>query len=449
MKRLLCIFLTIMLCLSLSSVTALAEEEALNREIEESLAGETEGIIGEPDDVSDVEEGADPAFADDEDQPYVEDDEAVVDDAILPDTGDDAEGVDDAETAATLQEEPVIEDVEEAPTLDGADGRVLISTDYFPDPVFQHYVLKNFDTNGDQWLDQNEMEAVTTIDLSESRFRDNLPTVTSVKGIEYFPNLIWLDCTGNALKELDVSKNTKLESLFLGIMYMKAVVPDKEGNILENARNELKNLDVSHNPKLKDLNCDYNYLQALDVSHNPDLESLSCTGNAITALDVSHNPQLIRLDCYNNAITALDLGNNTKLEWIWAYGNQIKSLDLSKCPTLAEIAEANNTSIYNHDGVTVTSYLWDIGEEFLAEMIICDYGTTIIYKDACLMGDADGDGTVTRADRIYLARYLANWPDYMNIDKVAADVNKDGLVNRADRTYLARALAHWPDYPLT
>jgi hypothetical protein len=65
-----------------------------------------------------------------------------------------------------------------------------------------------------------------------------------------------------------------------------------------------------------------------------------------------------------------------------------------------------------------------------------------------LLGDVNGDGAVTAADRMYLTRYLAHWPGYDLPNEAAADVNRDGSVTAADRMYLTRYLAHWPGYDL-
>lgn len=63
-------------------------------------------------------------------------------------------------------------------------------------------------------------------------------------------------------------------------------------------------------------------------------------------------------------------------------------------------------------------------------------------------GDANGDGEVNRADRIYLARAIAGWDGYELPPASVADFNGDGEVNRADRIYLARAIAGWDGYDL-
>ena len=65
-----------------------------------------------------------------------------------------------------------------------------------------------------------------------------------------------------------------------------------------------------------------------------------------------------------------------------------------------------------------------------------------------LIGDVNMDNAVNTKDRTFLARYLAEWPSYMNgvVSLSASDVNADGNVDTKDRTVLARHLAEWPAY---
>lgn len=65
-----------------------------------------------------------------------------------------------------------------------------------------------------------------------------------------------------------------------------------------------------------------------------------------------------------------------------------------------------------------------------------------------LVGDANRDGRVTAIDRTYIARHVAQWPDYgeQEINFAAADVNQDFRVTALDRTILARHLAKWAGY---
>lgn len=65
-----------------------------------------------------------------------------------------------------------------------------------------------------------------------------------------------------------------------------------------------------------------------------------------------------------------------------------------------------------------------------------------------IKGDANGDGVVNTADRMILARYVADPRNNENqiADKTALDFNGDGFVNTADRMILSRYLAKWSGY---
>ncbi|MBR6761808.1 MAG: leucine-rich repeat domain-containing protein [Oscillospiraceae bacterium] len=73
--------------------------------------------------------------------------------------------------------------------------------------------------------------------------------------------MIHLDCSGNQLTSLDVSKNLALTTLYC-------------------SDNQLTSLDVSQNAALYDLSCSGNQLTSLDVSGCTTLEYLNCAGNA-------------------------------------------------------------------------------------------------------------------------------------------------------------------------
>ena len=94
--------------------------------------------------------------------------------------------------------------------------------------------------------------------------------------------------------------------------------------------NQLTTLDVSKNTALKSLHCSNNQLTALDLSQNFALKGLSCNNNQLTALDVSKNTALTELSCYNNQLKALDVSRNTALEELDCSGNQIKGEEMTR-----------------------------------------------------------------------------------------------------------------------
>ena len=83
---------------------------------------------------------------------------------------------------------------------------VEINDRHFPDAIFREYISNHFDADHDDFLTEGEVKGVTDIKCSDMN-------IESLIGIEYFPELTKLDCSNNLLKDLDISKNTKLKYL--------------------------------------------------------------------------------------------------------------------------------------------------------------------------------------------------------------------------------------------
>ena len=182
-------------------------------------------------------------------------------------------------------------------------GNVAIDEAHFRDGNFRKY-LKTFDNDGDGSLSQKERDDVKHIDVNEKN-------IESLQGLEYFTNLINLDCADNQLSELDVSKNTAL-------IFLNCTI------------NQLSELDVSKNINLKVLQCYQNQLTKIELGDNTNLETLHCYGNQLTNLDVSKNTNLETFSCYDNQLTKLELADNTNLKYLSCNKNQLSELDVSK-----------------------------------------------------------------------------------------------------------------------
>ncbi|MBO4604045.1 MAG: hypothetical protein J5657_01950, partial [Clostridiales bacterium] len=100
-----------------------------------------------------------------------------------------------------------------------AAGSVKINKTNFPDDIFRKYISSNFDKNKDGTLSSDEILKVTEINVErqiDSYDDQGNPhflgtAVKTVKGIEFFPNLLYLACGGNEITTIDVSKNTNLD----------------------------------------------------------------------------------------------------------------------------------------------------------------------------------------------------------------------------------------------
>lgn len=158
---------------------------------------------------------------------------------------------------------------------------VAINETNFPDPAFRTYVAERFDENEDHQLSQAERNDVQYIDVRGQD--DSLGSITSLEGVEFFPNLEMLWCGYNRLSSLDLSGCSRLTYL------------NCEGN-------QINMLDVSGCKELETLECKDNNLITLDVSNNTALVLLYCENNEIAELDVSNAPSLQQLFCYNNKV---------------------------------------------------------------------------------------------------------------------------------------------------
>ena len=190
---------------------------------------------------------------------------------------------------------------------------VEINSTNFQDTDFQNYV-KQYDKDGNDSLSLEERNKVTTIELPDDSY---CPTM---KGIEYFPELVTLKCSNTHMRSLDVSKNLKLETLWCNW-------------------NNLEQLDVSKNKALKDLRCGDNNLTTLNVSQNEALEWLSMSGmrSKLNSLDVSYNKALKHLECTKNGLTSLDVSSNEALEELVCNENPLTELDVSKNDKLTSL----------------------------------------------------------------------------------------------------------------
>ena len=148
--------------------------------------------------------------------------------------------------------------------------------------------------------------------------------ITSLAGIEYFTDLETLDCMGNQLTTLDVTKLTSLMFLV----------------------------------------CNDNQLTALDVTGLTSLKNLLCSGNQLTALDVTGLTSLTDLECNGNQLVSLDVSTLEELKLLWCHGNKMTALDITHNAYLGDLTCGNQ-----QDNQQLTLTLWDTKKEFWDRML--------------------------------------------------------------------------------
>lgn len=214
---------------------------------------------------------------------------------------------------------------------------VPLTEEAFPDPAFLQWVEKK-DSDGDGFLSQVELDAVTSMDLRKQGIRQ-------LDGLEYFRNLEYLNCSENdltalvledlpALTSLTCNENASLETLDL------SGAPALEQ--LYCFHSALTELDLQDVPALTYLVWGGSPLQELDLSNSPELQVLHVLGGDLTSADLSHNPKLDMLLWNHTRIETLDLSNQTELTYLNCTDNQLTSLDLSANSKLETLYAGKN-----------------------------------------------------------------------------------------------------------
>ena len=210
------------------------------------------------------------------------------------------------------------------------------------DSNFREY-CKQFDLDGDEKLSLEEASQILYIDLTPGAYDAPQQLISSLKGIEYFPNLISLAFGNNVVTEIDLSGNAKLKELIA-------------------VRNRLKAIDVTHCPELEYLYISENpEISEIDVTNNPKLIVLSTEQDSlISSIDLSNCPDLTDLSMVGNSISEIDFSANTKLKNIGLDLNRLSSIDVSMLPSLERLnLTSNNISgkidVTNNPGLLVLS----------------------------------------------------------------------------------------------
>lgn len=194
-----------------------------------------------------------------------------------------------------------------------------------PDINFLEALIEEgVDTNGDGMIQESEALEVDSLYV-------RLGSIFSLVGIEYFKNLVELNCSGNQLEVLDISNNLKLEDL--NCSDNKLDVLDLSKNLLIErlscSTNNLEILDLNYNEGLSYLSCHSNQLHTLLLNENSNLETLNCGNNNLPMLNVSNFTNLKVLQCSQNNLETLEIDQNTLLSELLCRDNKLKSLDIS------------------------------------------------------------------------------------------------------------------------
>lgn len=198
---------------------------------------------------------------------------------------------------------------------------LLIDETTFPDQAFRNHILK-LEIGGDWVLTEEEINSLNSLSLENQN-------IESLKGIEVFPNLNFLNCSRNQLTELDVTKNTHLRNLYC-------------------YENLIESLNLSDLKELEEINCECNMITSLNLQGCTKLKTLYCNNNDLTELDLTNCVNVETLNCSSNEIQELNLDNCTKINRLFCQDNELQELDVTKCKSIT-ILFCNNNQLTNVD----------------------------------------------------------------------------------------------------
>jgi len=198
-------------------------------------------------------------------------------------------------------------------------------------------------------ITQSQMNGVTELILNNlewngSSFVTGKINISSLEGIELFPNLEMLQVSDNQnLTSYTASNNPKLKWLQVSNTNLSEIniqkCPDLDFVLL--AMNpKLTKVDVSKNTALKWMNItDCNITGALDLRGLTQLKTLTAFNNPnMTSVNLSECSALGNLQIYNTGIDKLDVSGLTSLYWIAVRDcPNLTSIDASGCSALTTI----------------------------------------------------------------------------------------------------------------
>lgn len=229
------------------------------------------------------------------------------------------------------------------------DGTTPINNEFvnIPDANFEAELINlGIDTDGviNQKVLRIDVKDIEYLDVSQLGASNMIEDLT---GIEGFTNLKRLYAIANSLTSIDLSKNTKLDTLNLMSNDLKTI----EG--LSQATN-LKWVNLSHNlfeeftldnPSVTNILMSHNELVSFNSSNATNLETVYLLTNKIPSIDFSYNPKLEAINVSNNKLTNLVLGTKSELYYLSLFENFIDHLDVSQFRKLEYLIADRNPNL--------------------------------------------------------------------------------------------------------
>ena len=227
-----------------------------------------------------------------------------------------------------------------------------------------NYSLKSLDLTGASALIDADLtgNALTSLNVRKNTNLESLNIqynyFTSFD-LSQCPQVTHIYFGGNEFTSIDL---TKLKNVYgLGVAGMGLTSLDQykqyfsQLDVLDCSNNALTELDLKKLPLLNVLNCRENMIGELDLSAAPNMERLYARGNRLTKLDISELKKLYYLEAEENLITSLDASNCPKLYTIRLNHNPLSDIKLPELASKSFSLYAEYTALKKIDASSINA----------------------------------------------------------------------------------------------
>lgn len=228
------------------------------------------------------------------------------------------------------------------------DDETLIQMDNIylniPDIHFESKLIElGIDSDGivNQQMLRSDAEKLNRLDLNLSTSSGKIVDFT---GIEGFVNITFLSAAGQEIKDVDLSFNTKLDTIFLSGNQLTTIDISNNLNLilLDIQSNELSVITgLSKSTNLKNVNLSFNNFEEISIN-NTSIEVLLISHNLLKSIDIKDALNLKNLFIILNQLTTVDFSSNRLLETLVISGNKFQNINLEKNTHLTHLYSSSN-----------------------------------------------------------------------------------------------------------
>jgi Leucine-rich repeat (LRR) protein len=213
-----------------------------------------------------------------------------------------------------------------------------------PDIHFESKLIElGIDSDGivNQQMLRSDAEKLNRLDLNLSASSGKIVDFT---GIEGFVNITFLSAAGQEIKDVDLSFNTKLDTIFLSGNQLTTIDISNNLNLilLDIQSNELSVITgLSKSTNLKKVNLSFNNFEEISIN-NTSIEVLLISHNLLKSIDIKDALNLKNLFIILNQLTTVDFSSNRLLETLVISGNKFQNINLEKNTHLTHLYSSSN-----------------------------------------------------------------------------------------------------------